>query len=80
MQQHKGSPNPVGVQFAIPIFLQGGTRMSSSAAFSWLGANIEPNVDSTTSNALLGNPISSASPSRNATGTLGGGSNTPDLE
>jgi hypothetical protein len=28
--------------------------MSSSAAFSWLGANIEPKVDSTISNALSG--------------------------
>src|SRR5215204_5351829 len=65
----KKSPRKLsGVQLAIPILPPGlSTRRSSLATFSWLGANIAPSVESTTSKELSGKGRSSASPSRKST-------------
>ena len=57
---------PGGVQFARPIRPPGRhTRISSRAACSWSGANMTPNVESTTSKLASGYGRSSASATSN---------------
>src|ERR671910_3461227 len=65
----KNSPRkPSGVQLGSPILPPGlKTLKSSLATFPWLGANIAPSVESTTSKELSGKGSSSASPYRKST-------------
>src|SRR3712207_7354231 len=60
-----------GVQFTSPIVPPGRqTRSSSCAACSWLGVNITPKTESTTSNELSANGNCSASRSEEHTSEL----------
>jgi hypothetical protein len=64
MVRNSSPMNPSGVQLARPIRPPGfATRSSSDAARFWLGANITPKVDSTTSNVPAPKGRSSASAS-----------------